>query len=128
MKSRHDLVKGHLRKAESDLANLDLCISSGIALDTACFHAQQAAERILKAYLIEISVSVPKTHNLMHLLTLAQERDTDFEQLADDAALLTPFAVQMRYDQDFWPSLDDTVEARKSTITIKQFCENKLNP
>ncbi len=128
MKGRHDLVQGHLRKAESDLANLDLCIANGIALDTACFHAQQAAERILKAYLIEISVSVPKTHNLMHLLTLAQEKDKDFEQLADDAALLTPFAVQMRYDQDFWPSLDDTVEARKATIKIKQFCEQKLTP
>jgi len=51
MKSRADLVRGWLRKAGSDLENVRLCLAAGQALDTACFHAQQAVEKSLKAYL-----------------------------------------------------------------------------
>ena len=39
MKSKADLVRGWLRKAESDLATAGLCVSAAEALDTACFHA-----------------------------------------------------------------------------------------
>lgn len=44
MKTKADLVKGWILKAESDLTNARLCLSAGQALDTACFHAQQANE------------------------------------------------------------------------------------
>ncbi|MFA5343953.1 MAG: HEPN domain-containing protein [Kiritimatiellia bacterium] len=37
------------RKGDSDLANARMCVDAGRALDTACFHAQQAAEKYLKA-------------------------------------------------------------------------------
>ncbi len=47
MKERRDLVQGWLRKANSDLAVVELALNAGVALDTACFHAQQAAERAL---------------------------------------------------------------------------------
>jgi len=50
MKSDHDVAVGWMRKAQSDLTNAELCLSAGKALDTACFHCQQAAEKALKAY------------------------------------------------------------------------------
>jgi len=43
MKSNADSVRARLCKAESDLASAGLCLSAGESLDTACFHAQQAA-------------------------------------------------------------------------------------
>ena len=43
MKSTEDMVRGWIKKADSDLENVSLCIDSNKALDTACFHAQQAA-------------------------------------------------------------------------------------
>ena len=43
MKSSGDLVRARLRKAESDLASARLCLSAAQRLDTACFHARQAA-------------------------------------------------------------------------------------
>jgi HEPN domain-containing protein len=49
MKSKTDLVKGWLIKAESDLSNVRLCLANNQSLDTACFHAQHAAERFIKA-------------------------------------------------------------------------------
>ena len=64
MKSRADLVRGLLRKAESDLANAELCLQAGKALDTVCFHAQQAAEKSIKAYLTAHDIDFPFIHNL----------------------------------------------------------------
>jgi HEPN domain-containing protein len=62
------------------------------------FHAQQAVEKALKAWLMLLGVSYPYTHSLDTLLGLledeigvarvAQFRDLDF---------LSPFAVQFRY-------------------------------
>src|ERR1700691_65874 len=36
-----------------------------------CFHVQQAVEKYLKARLEEAGLSVPRTHDLLHLLNLA---------------------------------------------------------
>ena len=51
MKERADLVRGWLRKAASDAVAMDASLNAG-ALDAACFHAQQTAEKYLKAFLI----------------------------------------------------------------------------
>ena len=44
MKTRADLVKGWISKAENNLTNARLCLDAGEALDTVCFHAQQGYE------------------------------------------------------------------------------------
>ncbi|HET8626697.1 MAG TPA: HEPN domain-containing protein [Thermomicrobiales bacterium] len=59
MSERRDLVHGWLRKAISDLAAIELALGAGTALDAACFHAQQAAEKALKAYLIAYNTIFP---------------------------------------------------------------------
>lgn len=62
------------------------------------FHAQQAVEKTLKAWLTLRGIPYPKTHDLRLLLNLleskAQEDCQRFESLVD----LTDFAVQFRYD------------------------------
>lgn len=52
MKDNSDVANDWLRKAESDFAGAQLCLDRNVALDNACFHCQQAAERSLKAWLI----------------------------------------------------------------------------
>jgi HEPN domain-containing protein len=74
MRERRDLVHGWLRKADSDLAALELALQAGQALDTACFHAQQAVEKVLKAFVIASNVDFPFIHNLASLLLLYQAR------------------------------------------------------
>lgn len=51
MKNRQALVRGWFLKADSDLADARRTIASEGPYDTACFHAQQAAEKYLKGYL-----------------------------------------------------------------------------
>ena len=126
MKSRLDLVRGLLAKADSDFENANLCITHEIALDTACFHAQQAAEKAVKAYLTAMGIEYPFVHNLVQLTTLCMQRDPAFEKLLADAAALTPFAVELRYDAEFWPALEDARNARDAAQRISRFCRERI--
>lgn len=51
MSDQTDLAKGWFRKGDSDLATAQLIAHSNGPYDTACFHAQQAAEKYLKGFL-----------------------------------------------------------------------------
>ena len=54
-----------LAKARNDLLNADNNLASKeIPYDTVCFHCQQAAEKLLKAYLIGNGHAPPITHDL----------------------------------------------------------------
>src|SRR5271165_913992 len=77
MKGKLDLVSGWLRKARSDLLAMRASAQAG-SLDAACFHAQQAAEKHLKAYLVEQDRDIPHTHNLYKLIALCREVDPSF--------------------------------------------------
>ncbi len=92
MKTTADLVQGWVRKADSDLANAQLCIASNSSLDTACFHSQQAAEKVIKAYLIAFSLPVPFIHNLEKLIDLCEQHDASFQQIKALAQALTKWA------------------------------------
>jgi len=126
MKTKADLVKGWLRKAESDLLNARICLEAGQSLDTACFHAQQAAEKHIKAYLTEHDIDFPFIHNLEKLVELCTQQDTSFTGIKNMCLDLTPYAVELRYDDDFWPSIETTREAFNVAQTIKAFILERL--
>jgi HEPN domain-containing protein len=69
-------------------------------LETACFHAQQAVEKILKAFLLSRGRAVPRTHNLVALLDGAVELEPSVADLHEACSLLTPYAVDLRYPGD----------------------------
>ena len=62
------------------------------------FHAQQAAEKLLKAVLTACEVVYPLTHRLAELIDLAREHGINIVDEVDEARYLTPFAVEFRYD------------------------------
>lgn len=104
MKSKIDLVRGWLLKADSDLTNAEICLEREQALDTVCFHAQQAAKKSLKAYLIAYDIEFPFVHNLEKLVELCAQHDAAFSTLKVKSQELTPYAVGLRYDDEFWPA------------------------
>jgi len=55
MKEKRDLVHGFLRKSASDVTAMEASHKAG-AYDAACFHAQQSAEKLLKAFLANANV------------------------------------------------------------------------
>lgn len=118
MKDKAELVRGWLRKAFSDLAAVEGSIQAR-ALDAACFHAQQAAEKFLKAFLIHNAIDFPFTHNLSKLLDLCKTCDEVFDGLRVQVSSLTPYAVELRYDHEFWPGQETAEEARSAALAVR---------
>lgn len=127
MRGKADLVRGWVRKARSDLLAAKALMEAG-AFDACCFHAQQAAEKLLKAYLTHRDVRFPFTHNLMKLLRLAVRKDRAFADLETVGRLLTPYAVELRYDQEFWPDPEVARRAHQAAEAVAEFALARLPP
>jgi len=99
-----NLVRQWTEKAEQDLlaAQRLLEAKDGNLNDAVCFHAQQSAEKYLKALLVNLDIEVPYTHDLRLLLELAGPKSR-----LDLATLpvfgLNRYAIQARYPGDWEP-------------------------
>ena len=85
-----------LNRARSDLL-MAKTRREGIYLEDLCFHAQQAAEKAIKALLIKHSVKFPYVHDLVELLTLLEKAGHKIPKPVRQAGRLTRFAVFTRY-------------------------------
>lgn len=106
-----DLARLLLRKAEEDLKSARLLLDHDELLDPACFHIQQAAEKLLKALLTTADVSYPFTHDLGALLALALPRFPSLDEFTETVPHYTDFAVAARYDEAVSSSREDLVAA-----------------
>lgn len=88
-----------VEKAEGDFATLEResRVRKSPNYDGICFHAQQCAEKYLKARLCEAGVVFPKTHDLTALLDLALDVEPMWEAFREHLAYLSDFAVSFRY-------------------------------
>lgn len=126
-KSKADLVRGWLEKARRDLntAVNQLNAAEPFA-DIVCFHAQQATEKYLKAYLLWQEIEFPRTHALEDLVLIATQKEPDFLQLKDEVASLTPYAIETRYPEFEEPLFVDAQEAVRVAEKVKHFVLQKL--
>lgn len=65
--------------------------------DAACFHAQQCAEKYLKALLQERGLPIARTHNLEALGKSLISTHPGWRRLAMNLRTLTAYAVETRY-------------------------------
>jgi HEPN domain-containing protein len=65
--------------------------------DAACFHAQQCAEKYLKARLQEAGSAFKKPHDLVNLLNLILPIEPTWNALRPDLVVLTNFSTDYRY-------------------------------
>jgi HEPN domain-containing protein len=106
-----------LRHAWSDLELARVVRNSRILLEDLSFHAEQAAEKALKAVLIFKSIPFPKTHNIRTLLDLLP-RDVIPTKEVKEAASLTDYAVLSRYPGDLEPVTDEEYRRALSLAEI----------
>jgi HEPN domain-containing protein len=120
MSAEMRMARGWVQKGRSDLLNADNNLRAAeIPYDTGCFHCQQAAEKLLKGYLAANEVRPPRTHDLLMLLEQALVIEEGAERLRDDLALLTPYAVEIRYpDDQLTPGEADARDARKAAARV----------
>ena len=123
-------VQQWFKKANNDLRNAEILLNCGeneIPYDTLCFHCQQASEKYIKGYLIYKKIDFPKTHNLADLISICTQTDTSFSKYITEMEKLTPYAVEIRYPDDFYmPPEDDAREAYKIASEIKNFIMQKI--
>jgi HEPN domain-containing protein len=65
--------------------------------DGACFHAQQCAEKYLKAKLVEETINFSKVHDLVYLLNLLLPVEPGWASLKPHLTPLNTYAVLYRY-------------------------------
>ena len=70
--------------------------SGGLPDEIYGFHVQQAAEKLLKAWIALLGDSYPLTHSIEALLGLLAQRAVDTAPFLDLGAY-TPYAVEFRY-------------------------------
>jgi len=84
--------------AESDLHLAELASQDeSIRREQICFHAQQAAEKAIKAVLLSRRIEFPLTHDLEQLLEIAEDNGLELPEDVREAGFLTPYAVETRY-------------------------------
>ena len=97
-----------LEHAKSDLALAEIApIPPGVLLESLCFHAQQAAEKAIKAVLVSRGITFKLVHDIAYLSELMPSVPMEVE----DAAELNVYAVELRYPA----VLSSPTEAEKKT-------------
>lgn len=121
------LAKKWVEKAAGDLLNADNNLNAeNTPFDTVCFHCQQAVEKLLKAYLVAKGKNYPLSHDLLLILEEIKDFDKSAEELRDFLIILNPYAVEVRYpDEYFMPSREDVLEARQAAEQIKDYISLK---
>lgn len=116
-----------LAKAQADLKSAQkLLAGEEPLLDTAVYHAQQTAEKALKAYLTSHGQAVQRTHDLEYLVRLCSDFDPTFSVLIDDARTLTPLGVIFRYPGIVSePSKEEVEEAIQKAERILIFVKTR---
>lgn len=85
------------------------------ACNAACFHAQQCAEKTMKALLVQRDVVFPRTHDLQALLKLCLPSLPELRQHEEPLLWLTSFGVEVRY-----PGCSASVEDAERAVRIAE--------
>ncbi len=127
---RLELVGKWLQKATNDLAAASvLSADEGGFPSVVGFHAQQASEKFLKAYLAFHQVEFTKTHDIGLLLDFVSSIDPVLSAQLQDAEKLTPYGVEIRYPGDAPElTLEQSILARELAAKVREEILRNLPP
>jgi len=115
------------RKATQDLAVLRKLIGEpAISDETLGFHAQQAAEKLIKALLALGGHEYPRTHDLGLLLDLLASLDVQIPEALMTVEILTPFATVFRYDDLPLEAAIDRQEWLPLLLALEEFVDGVI--
>jgi HEPN domain-containing protein len=125
---QEEYLKNWLFRAKEDAAVIESLFDTDPVFyaSTICFHAQQAVEKYLKAFLVFHNVDFPRTHDVDFLLLECQKIDP--QDFKIDLGSLSDFGVNIRYPDDFYiPDKLEIDQYREITHSIKIIVEKKIN-
>jgi len=100
-----------LKVAADDLLSAKKLYETGDPIKTtASFHAQQCAEKSLKAFLAFRKQPLIRTHDLENLISLCASFESNFTQLLPKALFLNSYSTTFRYPGDNEEPTNEEVE------------------
>ena len=115
-----------LRMARGDALLAEATIPE-VPLELLCFHAQQAAEKALKAVLLGAGAAFPRTHSVGLLLDLIAAQGLDAPEEVHRAVRLTVYAVETRYPlENVLVSQEELTTALDDMRAVLSWAENRL--
>lgn len=97
----------HEKAAGDEAALQELAGKSHVPDSAVGFFAQQTVEKLLKAVLASRGVRFERTHDLARLAQQASSSGIDLPVEVEPLAELTPWAVELRYEEPIeWEGLD----------------------
>ena len=116
-----------IKKADTDLGNAGFALQSvdGPLPVTTALHCQLSAEKYLKAFLAEQSISFSHQHTLVSLFDLCMPVDHSFESVWQDIKQLNGYSIASRY-----PVSGNSLQFREAAIAsatrVRDFILDKL--
>jgi len=124
---QHEQALLFIRKAAEDEALLAEVVSAArISNEIFGFHAQQAAEKLLKALLSEFGIPFPRTHNLRLLMDLLADAGHPLPSSLADLDLLTAYGTLFRYEDLPGETPIDREAALALVREVRSFVEKKI--
>jgi HEPN domain-containing protein len=124
---KEEYLNNWVYRAREDISVMDNLAKAGIEFytSTICFHAQQAVEKYLKAFLIYHDVDFPRTHDVDFLLLECMKIDKN--NFDFDFQSLTEFGVSVRYPDDFYvPGVNETREYQNIAQEVAKTVEKLI--
>jgi len=123
-----DEVRRRLKKTDADLRVSKELLDLNEEPWIITFHAQQAIEKYLKAYLVYKQVKFKKTHDILDLLDLCINEDKEFEKLKElDLEGFSEYATEFRHPSYLEPTLEEAEEAIRIAEKVRELVVKKLN-
>lgn len=95
-----EVAQRWLKKADTDLRTIKILMASANPpFESVCFHAQQAAEKLLKGLLTAYEIPFPKTHDLV-VLVKRLPSSSQLDIALDIWVELSYYAISSRYPDD----------------------------
>jgi len=91
-----------------------------------CFHAQQAAEKYLKAFLAFHQQQVPKSHDVQDLITRCAKIDPSLSELVPFAYSFRLFGVEIRYSPSKEIAVDECPKVWTAMSSIMDAIRKRL--
>lgn len=86
-----------LQKSNDDLKAAEMLLQGGQVFNIVAFHAQQSAEKSLKAFLLNKEGILSEGHSLPKLLQKCMVHEQEFGQYKDNLHILNSFYIETRY-------------------------------
>ena len=100
-----------LKFCDEDLKAADATLDGGV-FSAACFHAQQAVEKAIKAILAAKTGRIPRDHSILRLTEMSEDKEL-FEKHKGELEFLDKFYVPTRYPDALPGSLPEGLPGRE---------------